>query len=173
MSALGALHTRGAHFVLCRGDKRPLSAGWQKKRPGFEAVKRHAEAGGLVGVIPASLGCVVVDVDEGGAAGVEALRGVLGEPIVTVGTRGGGFHLWYPAPAGEIGNRKWGLPNAAGDIRGSRGFVVCWDPAEIVAGLSLNREVDPPNLAAPETDRERSWPAGRAGCVRGRAQRHA
>ena len=116
MSALGALHTRGAHFVLCRGDKRPLAVGWQKKRPGFAVVEEHAEAGGLVGVIPASLGCVVVDVDEGGAAGVEALRGVLGEPVATVGTRSGGFHLWYPAPAGEIGNRKWGLSNAAGDM---------------------------------------------------------
>ena len=147
MNALEALRERDAHFVLCRVDKRPLSREWQKKQPGFEAVKRHAAAGGLVGLVPASLGCVVVDVDEGGAAGVEALRGVLGEPIVAIRTRSGGFHLWYPAPAGEIGNRKWGLPNAAGDIRGSRGFVVCWDPAEIVAGLSLNREVDPPNLA--------------------------
>ena len=148
MSALEALHTRGAHFVLCRGDKRPLAVGWQKTRPGFAAVEKHAEAGGLVGVIPASLGCLVVDVDEGGDRGLASVIGALGaEPVATVGTRGGGFHLWYPAPAGEIGNRKWGLSNAAGDIRGSRGFVVCWDPAEIVAGLSLNREVDPPNLA--------------------------
>ena len=138
MSALEALHTRGAHFVLCRVDKRPLWREWQKKQPGFEAVKRHAAAGGLVGLVPASLGCVVVDVDEGGSAGVEALRGVLGEPVVTVGTRGGGFHLWYPAPAGEIGNRKWGLPGAAGDIRGSRGFVVCWDPSALVDGLAAN-----------------------------------
>ena len=139
MSALEALHERGAHFVLCRGDKRPLAVAWQQKRPDFAAVEEHAEAGGLVGVIPASLGCFVVDVDEGGDRGLASVIGALdAEPIVTVGTQGGGFHLWYPAPAGEIGNRKWGLPGAAGDIRGSRGFVVCWDPLALVDGLAAN-----------------------------------
>ena len=139
MNAWGALHRRGAHFVLCRDDKRPLSAGWQKTRPDFAAVEEHA-ARGLVGVIPGSVGCVVVDVDEGGAAGVEALRGVLGEPIVAIRTRSGGFHLWYPAPAGEIGNRKWALdaPPCDGDIRGSNGFVVLWDPAAVVDGIAAN-----------------------------------
>ena len=146
MTPLEAPHTRGAHFVLCRVDKHPLWREWQKKQPGFEAVKRHAAAGGLVGLVPASLGCVVVDVDEGGAAGVEALRGVLGEPIATAGTRGGGFHLWYPAPAGKIGNRKWGLdaPPCGGDIRGSNGFVVLWDPSALVDGLAANFAAAPP-----------------------------
>ena len=138
MSALEALHERGAHFVLCRGDKRPVSVAWQETRPGLSAVEEHA-ARGLVGVIPGSVGCVVVDVDEGGDRGLASVIGALGaEPIATVGTRSGGFHLWYPAPAGEIGNRKWGLSNAAGDIRGSRGFVVCWDPAAVVDGLAAN-----------------------------------
>ena len=138
MNALEALHERGAHFVLCRGDKRPVSVAWQETRPGLSAVEEHA-ARGLVGVIPGSVGCVVVDVDEGGDRGLASVIGALGaEPIATVGTRSGGFHLWYPAPAGEIGNRKWGLSNAAGDIRGSRGFVVCWDPAAVVDGLAAN-----------------------------------
>ena len=90
MSALEALHTRGAHFVLCRGDKQPLAVGWQKTRPGLAVVEAHAEAGGLVGVIPASLGCVVVDVDEGSdrLESRRCYRGVLdAEPIVTVGTQ--------------------------------------------------------------------------------------
>ena len=161
MSPLGALHRRGAHFVLADVDKRPVSAGWQKKRPGLEAVKGHAAAGGLVGVVPASLGCVVVDVDEGGAAGVEALRGVLGDPVATVGTRGGGFHLWYPAPAGEIGNCKWGLPGAAGDVRGSRGFVVCWDPSAFVDGLAANFAA-----AAPPSLHRLPKPPALAWCIR-------
>ena len=111
MNALGALHRRGAHFVLCRCRQVPCSRRkWQKKRPGFEAVKRHAAAGGLVGLVPASLGCVVVDVDEGGAAGVEALRGVLGEPIVAIrDTERTAYHVWYRAESGEVRNRKWAL----------------------------------------------------------------
>ena len=147
--ALKALHARRAHFVLCRDDKRPIGTSWQKRRPELAAVEEHAASGGLVGVIPTSLDCVVVDVDEGGTAGVEALRSVLGEPIATVGTRSGGFHLWYPAPAGEIANRKWGLPNAAGDIRGSNGFVVLWDPPALVDGLAANcAAASPPSLHA-------------------------
>ena len=123
MNALEALHERGAHFVLCRGDKRPVSVAWQETRPGLSAVEEHAARGGLVGVIPGSLGCVVVDVDEGGAAGVEALRGVLGDPIATTQTRSGGYHAWYRAEGGgEVGNRKWALdaPLFGGDIRGSK-----------------------------------------------------
>ena len=140
MSALEALHERGAHFVLCRGDKRPVSVAWQKTRPELPGVKEHAARGGSVGVIPGSLGCVVVDVDEGGAAGVEALRGVLGDPIATTRTRSGGYHVWYRAESGEVGNRKWALdaPPCGGDIRGSNGFVVLWDPAAVVDGITAS-----------------------------------
>ncbi|MCY4087674.1 MAG: phage/plasmid primase, P4 family [Actinomycetia bacterium] len=140
MSALEALHRRSVHFVLCHSDKHPISKGWQKTRPSFAAVEAHAGRGGLIGVIPGSLGCVVVDVDEGGAAAVEALRVLLGDPIATIGTRSGGFHLWYRAPAGEHGNRKWVLdaPPCGGDIRGSNGFVVLWDPVAVVDGLAAN-----------------------------------
>ena len=74
MNALDMLHTCGAHFVLCWDDKRPVAGAWQQTRPELTAVKAHAEAGGLVGVIPASLGCFVVDIDEGGEQGVARAR---------------------------------------------------------------------------------------------------
>ena len=141
MSVLGALRERGAHFVLCRGDKRPLAREWRKKRPGFEAVKRHSAAGGLIGVVPASLDCVVVDVDEGGAAGVEALRGVLGEPIVAIRTRSGGYHVWHRAEGAAksaTGSGRWMLLACGGDIRGSNGFVVLWNPVAVVDGIAAN-----------------------------------
>ena len=125
---------------------------WQQKRPDFAAVEEHAARGGSVGVVPASLGCVVVDIDEGGAAGVEALRGVLGDPIATTRTRSGGYHVWYRAEGGgEVRNRKWALdaPSCGGDIRGSNGFVVLWDPAAVVDGLAANLAAAPaPNLDA-------------------------
>ncbi len=66
LAALEALLDRGAHYVLAAPGKRPLQSGWQKTPPAFEAVRYHIAKGGLVGVIPASLGAVVIDVDEGG-----------------------------------------------------------------------------------------------------------
>ena len=60
-AALEALHARGAHFVLTATDKRPLWQAWQTARPDFSNVDRHAQGDGLVGVVPASLKCFVVE----------------------------------------------------------------------------------------------------------------
>ena len=131
---------RDAHFVFVRPDKRPLSKGWHKTGPDFSNVEGHAEGGGLIGLIPASLRCFVVDINEGGENGVAAVRGVLGEPVVVIATqRPGGFHVWYRAAAGEIGNRKWELDGPVGYIRGSNGFVILWDPATLAERLSALR----------------------------------
>ena len=129
LRALEALHSRGAHFLLAAVDKRPMAQGWQKTSADLAAVVAHAQAGGLVGVIPASLGCFVVDVDEGGTAGVEALQEALGAPLTAIATRReGGYHVWYRAPDGAVGNQRWRLNGAAGDIRGSKGYVILWEP---------------------------------------------
>ena len=107
MSAFAALHARGAHFVLVRANKRAIKKGWQTTRPDFAHVERHARGNGLIGVVPASLGCFVVDVDEGGKAGVETVCTALGDPVTVIATRRpGGFHAWYRAPEREVGNRK-------------------------------------------------------------------
>ena len=156
-TALEKLRARGAHFVLVWPDKRPITEGWQKTGLDFSNVKRHAEGGGLVGVIPASLKCFVVDIDEGGENGVEVVRDVLGEPVGVIATqRPGGFHAWYRAPADKIGNRKWKLDGAAGDIRGSNGFVVLWDAAKLTDGLAEHfddaQPADPSRLPKPPTN---------------------
>ena len=142
-SALEALRDRGAHFVLHGPDKRPIAKAWQKNRPEFEAVVRHSKAGGLIGVIPASVGCAVVDVDEGDSA---AVREALGAPLVTVPTPRG-HHLWYRAPGGALGNRTWKLPNAHGDIRGSKGSIIVRDPAAVAAGLDALEDSEPVDLS--------------------------
>ena len=167
MNPLAALHDRGAHLVCVNDDKRPTARAWQKLPPRFAAVEAHVAAGGLVGVIPASLNCFVVDIDEGGDAGVEALRGVLGEPItVTETRRNGGFHAWYRAPVGEVRNRRWQLGAGAGEIRGSNGFVVLWDPAEVAEGLEHYfdgaQPADAGRLPRPATDGKRGPEAVRA-----------
>ena len=140
-TALEALRDRGAHYVLAASDKRPLRSGWQKTPPDFEAVRQHVAKGGIVGVIPASLGAVVIDVDNGGPDGVQSVIKAL-KPVVPITIsktqREGGAHIWYRAPSGDTGNRKWAHDGASGDIRGSAGFVILWNATKVADALARN-----------------------------------
>ena len=129
--ALTALAEEGAHFVLCGADKRPKAKAWHKAPASLDAALRHK---GLVGVVPASLGCVVVDVDEGGDEARQAVISQLGRPLAEVPTRReGGWHIWYRSrDAHEIGNRAW----RHGDIRGAKGQAILWAPELVAEGLA-------------------------------------
>ena len=107
LNALRALYARGAQFVLCRNNKKPLVLAWPKVRPDFSEMVAYAGAGELVGAIPGSLGCFVVDVDNGGSMGLAALREVLGAPITVTHTRReGGRHVWYRASVTANGSSR-------------------------------------------------------------------
>lgn len=148
------LAARDAHFVLADAAKKPISAAWQKKKPSLKAVREHARAGGLVGVIPSSLGCSVVDVDVGGLAAVAAVKKTLGAPLAWhKSQQEGGFHLWFRDASGS-GNRKWELDAGGGDVRGGKGFAVMWAPRMVLDGLVANfdsaRPVDLSKLPKPK-----------------------
>ena len=135
-------------FVLCRRDKRPVEKRWQSIDPPPPA--RQADdwvngRKGLLGIVPGSVGLFVVDIDEGGAAAVEAVSKLLGEPLASVATkRAGGRHLYYPAPDGEVRNRKWETPEGSGDIRGTRGYVILWDMADLAVAAAMVRARNAP-----------------------------
>ena len=126
------------HFVLCGPDKKPISLQWQSNSPSYGRVKRHLKKeGNLVGVIPGSLDCLVVDVDVGKKEkgpdpndAAEVLETVLGaRPFWTVETPSGGLHLWYDVDPerAKVGNGKWEAEGYEGDIRCDRGYVILWD----------------------------------------------
>ena len=100
-------------------------------------------------MVPASLGCVVVDVDEGGEAVCEEMVRLFGRPLAKVMTqREGGWHLWYRSrDAHEIGNRTW----QGGDIRGARGYAILWHPESVAKGLACTAPVA--DLMAGDLDR--------------------
>ena len=151
---LEALLDAEAHLLLCRAeDKHPIESEWEKHPADRARVLAHARGGGLIGLIPGSLGLLVVDVDvdktgtpEARRAqcktGGEAALAALGEPLAKHWTRSWGAHLWYRAPEGEVRNQKWDR----GDIRGSRGFVVLWDPAAAVRALHAKHTAEPVDL---------------------------
>ena len=65
------LDAQGTHFVLVNRDKVPIHRRWQLpwERPSLGQALRHLAGGGLVGHVPAAVGCVVLDVDESGDGG--------------------------------------------------------------------------------------------------------
>ena len=162
--ALERLAQAGAHLVLCTESKRPIVSCWQKVPADLEAALDHD---GLVGVIPTSLGLVVVDVDRSlpGPArhawshpdipkiGAQAARCALGEPLASIQTRSGGWHLVYRSEHGrQVGNAKWRY----GDIRGSRGFIVLWEPITFAAAVDACDSAATVNVVG----LPKRWPSG-------------
>ena len=117
MNAARHLQLMGGHFVLLAAGKRPAWRGWNQRRPPLRLVEEHAAAG-LVGIIPASVRAVVVDVDRGPR---ETVTAATGEPWAVLGTRRG-VHLWYDPPAAPVSRSTWSMGSTSGDLIGT-GYV--------------------------------------------------
>lgn len=127
------LFENGAHFVLCANDKRAIQKGWNKNRPSVAACLKHK---GLLGIIPASLGLFVIDVDEGNPARVEVMFDEAEKPYRKVKTPNG-HHIYCFAPDSHDfkGNAKWEFAGCKGDIRYDAGYVVVYDEFNAAAEL--------------------------------------
>ena len=145
---LRALHDLGAQFLFC-ANKIPVAKKWQNERPtAKDAISRFSLDAKGVGLVPASVGLVVVDVDASPAhprdkandkthrtvARVAAVLNTLGPALTTAPSPSGGTHLFYKGTTHE-GNMKW----AYGDIRGTKGHVVLYDPAAALKAAQLVR----------------------------------
>jgi len=126
----------------------------------------------------AASGIVVLDVDprSGGECSLEALtarRGPIPETL-SARTGGGGWHLFFAHPGGQIPNTAGRLPghtaSAPGlDVRGDGGYIIV--PPSVHASGTPYRWVDadqspapaPPWLQPPPPDPERVAPAVPAG----------
>ena len=146
LSAVPELLDWGAHFVLAArwGDlkddrtqsKRPVWAAWLDRRPDFSAVKDHMDRDGLLGIVPASLGMAVLDVDTG-----DATQLIVDYPpwFLARSQRPGRVHLWYKDS--EKGRRggDWRGHGCSGEIIASTGYVVLWNTTleELAESLRL------------------------------------
>ena len=124
MAALATLHRAGAHLVLFDTEtKRPLWRGWSKREPGIKTVEQHLDRGNNagVGVIPRSLGCAVVDVDDGDPEQLWLRY----PPFVVCDSRGRqDAHGWY-CDTERRRDGKFEVLGCAGDIK-CNGFVGLW-----------------------------------------------
>ena len=120
---------KDAHFVLCRRDKRPIAAGWQKTRPTLDQARAHRNAGGALGLIPASLGILALDVDSGGERAARDIAGYFIDrevsPALVKSPQG--WHVLLRYQGRDLGNRKWAAFGGAGDLRHARGYIIIWE----------------------------------------------
>ena len=153
-NALATLAEHDAHFVLCRG-KRAFMKGWQDNPPPLEATLRHQ---GRVGVIPASVGCIVVDIDRGGDEALAQTRDTLGAPIAVVKSqKAGRYHVWYQSrDASQFRKGEWRY----GDLIGSSGYAVLWHADELADGLERAKTHPVADLILADLDRLPPKPNG-------------
>ena len=130
------LDAQGVHFVLVNGEKVPIHRRWQLpwERPSLDKVLRHLAGGGLVGHVPAAVGCVVLDMDESDDDG-EAFMDRHPPFWDSPSRRSGGLHLYYNSRV-QYGNRNWRMGSAAGQLRSRNGFVVIWDAVALADMLA-------------------------------------
>ena len=145
------LYGEGAHLLLVHNSpdpdrhKRPLWRGWQLPalRPTLQQTLEHLASGGLLGLLPASIGLLVVDIDE---ASKDGLANWIDRypPLGDVPSQQPGrTHLYYSSGIpyhnrNKLQLRRYGISL---EIRSRHGFVILWDPeavAEIVAERSMS-----------------------------------
>lgn len=138
------LSSEGSHFVLLSGrTKRPLHKAWQvpANAPSLERCLAHLESGGMLGLVPASLGLTVLDYDGRNEAGLEAFK-TMYPPLAHIRTQRGS-HLYYNAET-PVKNKngiklfRYDLDHI--DIRSRNGYVVLWDlpaVADLVAARAF------------------------------------
>ena len=146
LSAVPELLDWGAHFVLAARwadlkedrtqSKRPVWAAWLDRRPDFTAVKDHMDRDGLLGIVPASLGMAVLDVDTG-----DATQLIVDYPpwFLARSQRPGRVHLWYKDSEKSRRGGDWRGHGCAGEIIASTGYVVLWNTTleELAESLRL------------------------------------
>lgn len=178
----------GAHLVLCAPwgatrttgkngadnqpvqDKRPLWRNWQRRRPTLDQLRKHAEHRGLIAVIPASLGCTALDVDQGSPVPL-----LVSHPprFVFRSLNPGRLHAWYPTGCtpNKHGTHACADPNCParpGDFRfqpdteqacqgqvvGHNAYVILWNTALSDLADALDHERRFPHHQSPHDIRQ-------------------
>ena len=178
------LYEQGAHLLLVHNSpdpdrhKRPLWRGWQLPalRPTLQQILEHLASGGLLGLLPASIGLLVVDIDE---AAKDGLANWIDRypPLGDIPSqKPGRTHLYYSSGIPYHNRNKLHLLRygISLEIRSRHGFVILWDPeavAEIVAERSMAASIRgmtrlPRTVLGLKVSRH-PWPASAVAVIQG------
>ena len=156
-------------WLRCKADRSPQESKWrQVSQPcSTRALRKHVRKGGLVGLVPGSLGLVVIDIDSKPCKANKTnpdrvfakLRKVLGEPACYYKTSGkGGIHVVYEYRGKwKGGQMRWKF----GDIVGGDGaYFAVWDLAAFEArGKAVITKANLESLPKPKTS-QGTWRSG-------------
>ena len=137
LAAAIQLLEHGAHLVLVARwgetkrdgtqSKRPLWRKYLRRPASFMQVKDHITGGGLLGIVPASLGRAVLDVDQGDPTPL------ICDYLPWFAARSqqeGRMHLWYRDDARHRRGGVWRSDNGCGgELLAGTGYVVLWGNA--------------------------------------------
>ena len=133
--SLRTIADAGGHLVLVkRGEKRPVWARWQKRKPSLDVVAAHD---GRLGLVPHSIGASALDVDQGDPSDL---------PLPWTRTRSqraGGVHLYYGDDLAR-GNQSWEAEGCSGEVRGARGYLILHDGAakKIASAIESGKQMN-------------------------------
>ena len=144
------LYGQGGHLLLCHNapgteqHKRPAWQAWQlpQNRPTLQQCLEHLANGGLIGLVPHSLGLAVIDIDEGDKDGIADWNSRY-PPLGDVPSeKPGHTHLYYNSTIPYHNRNKFRLGSygITVEVRSRHGLVILWDAsavAEIVAERSM------------------------------------
>ena len=150
LEAVRELKKRDA-WLYCASDetKRIIGTKWKQKPHDKKRLIAHVTDGGVVALIPASLGLVVIDVDtRDGETWYKAWKDKLGKdckPLMRVPSkRKNGFHLYFRCP--PVRNKRQ-LVTVGGskisigvDIRSSSGYIVLWNDTLVRLNTALSKD---------------------------------
>lgn len=173
---LEGLYRTGCHFLPVWGKDQPAAPGWQRSKATPEEILAHLALGPdslgrhpQLGIKPMGLKMVVVDIDAKSEAELARLTAETvrscGDPVLVVPSRKPwGRHLYYYAvpeecrysehDGGRYHNGKL-FANKEGDVRGTSGYLILWNPAEVIPLLRdavLARGPDSPVLTPATLD---------------------
>ena len=138
---LKRLRQKEAQLVIVdMNNKRPLYLDWRRARIGWRQARDAVKRGYCLGLVPVSVGCLVVDVDVAGHdSAILRIEAQYGPAVCRIETPSGGRHLYYRydedvflrdvRQEGVRQHRRRPLPP---DVRYDSGYVILWD-AEAVA----------------------------------------
>ena len=130
------LHALGATIFACGAvgrngkwdPKIPTRTGWQKGYPLDEVLAHISKPNTHIGLIPHSIGCLVVDVDAQIDDAVDKTISLIGKPAMQYKTSPDTHpwkeHLCYPDGGQKHGNKRIYLDGEhVGELRGANGYI--------------------------------------------------
>lgn len=142
MNAIKTLIMKGARVFPCNEDKSPRGK-W--KPNGTLFTFDQVLSAPRQGLIPDTLGLMVVDVDSGGSEAVREVEAALGRAmLIHNSARSDRYHMWYRISDIQKSLKrsgKWATESGSGDIRCADGYVILYAPELLLEALSSDRGV--------------------------------